>query len=85
MQYRYKLTTVDNPFDPFEEEDAWRLYDVLNNYNSERMTALFASTSDELTAPLTQEHINEAITRIIALDPFNMYKRVRRPMQPHAY
>lgn len=79
-QYRYFLTTIDNPFDPVEQQDSWLLYDKLNGYNSNEMLAKFANTSDELSDSITQTNIKDAIARIIALDPNNIYKVVRKLM-----
>lgn len=81
-RYRYFLTTVDNPFDPCFEYDAWALYDKQshpnfpNGYNCSERLARFALTSDELSEEENQYEINRAITRIIVLDPFNIFKRV---------
>lgn len=84
-KYRYRLTTVDNPFDPFEQYESWLLYDKLHHYNTPETVAAFARTSDNgLTDSLNHEEINDAITRIIVLDPCNMYIRVRQPI-PNPY
>ena len=84
-QYQYELTTVDNPFDPFEQRESWLKYDNMMGYDTPKTLACFARTNDdELSTHLNQEEINDAITRIIVLDPFNMYKRVRRPMPSYA-
>lgn len=79
-QQRYYLTTVDNPFDPVDELDSWLLYDKLNGYNSNELLARFARTSDELSDSENQLEIRNAIARIIALDPLNIYKMVEKPM-----
>lgn len=80
QQYRYFLTTIDNPFDPVEQRDSWMLYDKLNGYDSDEMLAKFANTSDELEDPITQTDIKYAIARIIALDPTNIRRVIRKPM-----
>ncbi len=79
-QYRYYLTTVDNPFDPCNQFDSWYLYDELSGYGTCGLLARFAKTSDALTDEENAREINDAITRIIALDPFNIYKRVVKPL-----
>ena len=79
-QMRYYLTTVDNPFDPVDEQDSWMLYDKLHGYDSNEMLARFARTSDELSDGENQSEIRRAIARIIALDPFNIYKMLAKPM-----
>lgn len=83
MAYEYRLTTKDNPFDPFTQFDSWLNYDHLHvaehgNVFTDQLLARFARTSDELSDFEYNEEINEAITRIIVLDPFDLYRRVRR-------
>lgn len=79
-QFRYYLTTVDNPFDPCDQFDSWYLYDEMHGYGTCGLLARFAKTSDALSDEENAREINDAITRIIALDPFNIYKRVKKPV-----
>lgn len=80
-QYKYYLTTRDNPFDPQEQQDAWRLYDKMNHYDTEETLERFTKTSDELSDSDKEFDIAEAMLRIIARDPFNMYIRVKKPIR----
>ena len=34
MENEFVLTTIDNPFDPFENCTSWFLFDVRKGYNS---------------------------------------------------
>lgn len=79
-QLRYFLTTVDNPFDPVDQQDSWLLYDQLNGYKSNELLASFARTSEELSDYENQLEIREACLRIMALDPNNIYVMVAKPM-----
>lgn len=77
--YEYRLTTVDNPFDPFDEYQEWLKYDhTVLHYNTDGLLARFARTSDDLSDKEYNDEINEAITRIMCLDPSGLYRRVRR-------
>ena len=78
--YRYYLTTVDNPFDPVEQQSSWLLYDKLNGYDRNELLSRFARTSDELSDSENQKEIRGAIARIIALDPLNIYTMLKKPM-----
>ncbi len=80
-RYGYYLTTIDNPFDPCNQFDSWYLYDELHGYGTCGLLARFAKTSDALSDAENADEINDAITRIIALDPFNIYKRVKKPIE----
>ena len=43
------LTTKDNPYDFFTQEDDWRKFDHLKGYNSEDYLARIAHVSDSLS------------------------------------
>lgn len=79
-QFRYYLTTVDNPFDPLEEQGSWLLYDKLNGYDCNEMLARYARTSDELSDAENQREIRGAILKIMARDPNNIYTMIRKPL-----
>ena len=55
----YMLTTVDNPYDPFTEFDAWLGFDVSKGYNTCAYLARVAVSSDELS----EEEESEAVGR----------------------
>ena len=80
-RYRYYLTTVDNPFDPCDQFDAWYKYDEMSGYHTCGLLARFAKTSDALSDEENAKEINDAITRIIVLDPFNIYKRIKKTVE----
>ncbi len=72
------LTTIDNPFDPFEDFTNWFLYDVEKGYNSCSYLARIAKTSNSLTERENDEEIARAIKEIIKFDFRNIYKMVQK-------
>ena len=72
------LTTVDNPYDPFEEFTQWLLFDNEKGYGTCSYLARIARTSDQLSQEENDEEIERAIDEIIALDVQNIYKKVSR-------
>lgn len=72
------LTTVDNPYDPFEEFPRWFLFDVEKGYNSCAYLARIAKTSDQFSDEENDCEIERAIDEIIRLDFMNIYKKVQR-------
>ena len=72
------LTTIDNPYDPFEEFTQWLLFDNEKGYGTCSYLARIARTSDQLSQEENNDEIERAIDEIIALDPFNIYKKVVR-------
>ena len=72
------LTTVDNPYDPFDQFDEWFNYDMDLGYNSSAYLARIAFTSDQLSDKENEREIERAIDEIIKYDPFNLYVKVKR-------
>ena len=79
-QVEYRLTTFDNPFDPFTQFDSWFLYDVEKGYNTcaylDRVLNETPSNQDP-----SDSAISEAIDEIVKNDIFNMYKKVSRTLE----
>ena len=71
------LTTIDNPFNPFENFHSWFLFDVEKRYNSCAYLARIAKTSDEFTEEEEAEEIERAIDEIIKYDFMNIYVKVK--------
>ena len=78
MQDAYRLTTFDNPFDPFEQFTSWFLYDEEKGYHTCAYLGRIARTSDALTDEENVLEIERAIDEIIKYDFRNVYKKVAR-------
>lgn len=76
MSKRVALTTIDNPFDPFEHFTSWFLFDVEKGYNSSDYLARIAKTSDALSDEENTDELERAIDEIIQYDIFDIYKKV---------
>ena len=72
------LTTIDNPFDPFEQFTSWFMFDIEKGYNSCSYLARIANVTEEMTQKEENEEIERAIDEIIFLNPLGIYKKVRR-------
>lgn len=82
------LTTVDNPFDPFTQFDAWFQFDLdkernMIDENGERIHLnccsyldRIANTSEQLSDSENIEEIERAIDEIIKYDFTNTYKKI---------
>lgn len=73
-----KLTTVDNPFDPFEQFTSWFLFDVEKGYNSCSYLARIAHITDDMSQSEVDAEVERAIDEIVKYDFTNMYKKVTR-------
>lgn len=71
------LTTIDNPFDPFDEFGSWYQFDCDKGYNSCSYLARIARNSDQLSDKENEREIERAIDEIIKYDFMNIYKKVR--------
>lgn len=74
----YMLTTVDNPFDPFDQFDEWLAYDSSLGYNTPGYLAAIASPSDELSDLDLRIAIQDAIDEIVEENVFGIHRKVRR-------
>lgn len=75
---RCALTTVDNPFDPFDQFVQWFMYDTDKGYNSCAYLDRIARTSDQLSDEENEREIERAIDEIIKYDFQNIYKKVKK-------
>ena len=76
MDYECMLTTVDNPFNPFEDFTSWFLFDIEKGYSSCGKLMRVAKLSDDLTEKEEDAEIERAIDEIIKYDPLDIYKKV---------
>lgn len=77
MMAKCALTTVDNPYDPFNQFDQWYNFDTDRGYNSCSYLDRIARTSDQLSDEENEQEIERAIDEIIKYDFMNIYKKVR--------
>lgn len=72
------LTTVDNPFDPFEQFISWHLFDIEKGYNTSELLARFVELSEDMTQKEINEEIERAIDEIILNNPLSIFVKVKR-------
>lgn len=75
---RIMLSTIDNPYDPFDDFNNWFMFDVQHGYNSCAYLARIAQTSDQFTEKEMNEEIERAIDEIIELDFMNVYVKLKK-------
>lgn len=75
------LTTIDNPFDPFEQFTSWFMFDVEKGYDTCGKLARFANTSEELTDEENEIETERAIDEIIKYDVLNIYQKVTKQLE----
>lgn len=72
------LTTVDNPFDPFDDFDSWYRFDMDKGYNSCAYLDRISFESDAFSDEENMRTRERAIDDIIKYDFMNIYKKVVR-------
>lgn len=75
----YMLSTVDNPFNPFVDWDAWLAFDTVNGYNSSSFLARIIRTSDELSEEDQRQATEAAIDEIVRINTNGKWLKVRNP------
>lgn len=78
METECRLTTFDNPYDPFEQFTLWFLFDVEKGYNTCAYLGRIAHISDDMSQSEEDSEIERAIDEIIEYDFLNIYKKVKR-------
>jgi len=74
----FAITTIDNPFNPFEKFNEWMLFDEEQGYNTCSYLARITKLKDNLTEIEINNEIERAIDVIIDNDFTNMYKKLSR-------
>lgn len=76
--YECMLTTIDNPFDPFEQFTSWLLFDNERGYNSCGYLARIVQLSDDMSPKEIDEEVERAIDEILTYDFLGIRKKVTR-------
>lgn len=72
----HMLTTVDNPWDPFTQQDEWLQHDESHGYYTLPLLARIIVTSDELSEADQSVAYEEAIEEIIKENVSGVHIRV---------
>lgn len=81
MSLQHRLTTIDNPFDPFDDFDRWFAFDSSLGHGSSSLFARLAVQSSELSTELQNSEDEKAIDEIILNDPLSIFKKVSREVK----
>ena len=80
MEQVCMLTTVDNPYSPFDDFTSWLLFDSENEHNTcgilSRTLDLTGGLTDDMSDKEKDDAIENAIDTIIANDFLDIFKKV---------
>lgn len=71
MLEEVRITSVDNPYNPFTDWDSWFCYDLQMGYHTCERLASIAHTSDQLSDMENIEIVNEAIDELVKFGCIN--------------
>lgn len=74
---RVALTTVDNPYNPFEQFDSWFLFDEEKNYHTCSYLGRIVKITPDMSDEAYNEEVERAIDEIIKNDFTNLYRKVK--------
>lgn len=72
----YMLTTIDNPWDPWEQYDEWYAWDYSHGYHTPSLLARVCQISDDLSEVDQTLAIQEAIAEIVTENVSAVHRRV---------
>ena len=78
------LSTIDNPFNPFEDYSSWLMFDKEKGYDSAERLMRIAKLTDDMTQKEENEEIERAIDEIIKYDFLNVYTKVSKTLNETA-
>lgn len=81
MAKQFMLTTVDNPFDPFEQFDEWYSFDKEKGYDSSERLDRIVHFTDEMTESEINNETERAIDEIVFHDFLDIYKKVSKELK----
>lgn len=71
------ITTVDNPFDPFNDFDNWYRFDVDHGYYTWSKVCRLADYKDSNSEQENDRAFEAAIDRLVEIDFLNLFKKVK--------
>ena len=72
------LTTIDNPYDPFDDFDKWYNFDMQKGYNTCGYLARIANVSSKLSEEQAHLEIERAIDEICEFNVNGKYRKLVR-------
>ena len=78
MENDYLLTTIDNPYNPFEDFSKWDAFDREKGHFTCDLIARLSQISDDMTQREEEAEYDRVAEFIIYHDPHDKYKKIYR-------
>ena len=72
------ITTIDNPFNPFDDFTSWLMFDCEKGYYTSSKIARLTELTEDMTEKEENEEVERAIDRLIEIDPLDIYIKLVR-------
>ena len=77
MEKGFMLTTLDNPFDPFDDFTSWFKFDLEKGHNTSSRIARIAQLDSEMSQKEVDDEMERAMDLIVKYDFEEKYIKVR--------
>jgi hypothetical protein len=77
MEKGYMLTTLDNPFDPFNDFTSWYMFDCEKGHNTSSRLARIANIDSEMSQKEVDDEMDRAMDLIVKYDFEEKYIKVQ--------
>ena len=74
------LSTIDNPFNPFEDYSSWLMFDKEKGYDSAERLMRIAKLTDDMTQKEENEETERAIDQIVKDEMLNVYVKASKTL-----
>ena len=71
-------TTIDNPFNPFNDFDSWFMFDVEKGYYTSSKLGRLTHLTDDMSQQEENKEVERAVDRLIEIDPLDIYIKITR-------
>ena len=76
MERRVNITTIDNPFNPFDDYLSWFMFDIEKGYYTSSKLGRLTHLREDMSEKEQLEEVERAIDRLIEIDPLDIYIKI---------
>ena len=77
MEKGYMLTTLDNPFNPFDDFTSWFMFDCEKGHNTSSRLARIANINSEMSQKEVEDEMDRAMDLIVKYDFEDKYVKIQ--------
>lgn len=70
------VTTLDNPFDPFDDYENWKRFDEDYGYHTESLICRYLEASPEFGEDIYNKAVEDAVDKVVHYNFTGNYRKV---------